>query len=82
MDYISGLPKMGDLGSIIVVIDRFSKYATFIAAPKCVTAEGTAHLFFSNVVKYWGLPKDIVDDRDARFTSLFWIELLKIMGSS
>ncbi|KAK4397331.1 hypothetical protein Sango_1569700 [Sesamum angolense] len=28
MDYISGLPKVGDLGSIIVVVDRLSKYAT------------------------------------------------------
>ncbi|KAL0378714.1 UNVERIFIED_CONTAM: Transposon Tf2-11 polyprotein [Sesamum radiatum] len=44
MDYISGLPKVGDLGSIIVVVDRLSKYATFIAAPKHVTAEGTAQI--------------------------------------
>jgi len=71
MDYISGLPKVGDLGTIIVVVDRFSKYATFIPAPKHVTAEGTAHLFFSHIVKYWGLPKDIVSDRDSRFTGAF-----------
>lgn len=32
--FISALPnKVGELGSIIVVVDRFSKYATFIAAP-------------------------------------------------
>ncbi|KAL0455584.1 UNVERIFIED_CONTAM: Transposon Tf2-11 polyprotein [Sesamum latifolium] len=72
MDYISGLPKVGDLGSIIVVVDRLSKYATFIAAPKHVTVEGTAHLFFKHIVKYWGLPKDIVSDRDSRFTGVFW----------
>ncbi|KAL0457790.1 UNVERIFIED_CONTAM: Transposon Ty3-G Gag-Pol polyprotein [Sesamum latifolium] len=77
MDYISGLPKVGDLGSIIVVVDRLSKYATFIAAPKHVTAEGTAHLFFKHIVKYWGLPKDIVSDRDSRFTGVFWTELFK-----
>ncbi|KAL0282358.1 UNVERIFIED_CONTAM: Transposon Ty3-G Gag-Pol polyprotein [Sesamum angustifolium] len=68
MDYISGLPKVGDLGTIIVVVDRLSKYATFIAAPKHVTAEGTAHLFFKHVVKYWGLPKDIKD----------WVKLLDV----
>ncbi|KAL0449320.1 UNVERIFIED_CONTAM: Transposon Tf2-11 polyprotein [Sesamum latifolium] len=71
MDYISGLPKVGDLGSIIFVVDRLSKYATFIAAPKHVTAEGTAHLFFKHIVKYWGLPKDIVNDRDSCFTGVF-----------
>ncbi|KAL0361415.1 UNVERIFIED_CONTAM: Transposon Tf2-11 polyprotein [Sesamum radiatum] len=59
MDYISGLPKVGDLGSIIIVVDRLSKYATFSAAPKHVTAEGTAHIFFKHIIKYWGLPKDI-----------------------
>ncbi|KAL0313304.1 UNVERIFIED_CONTAM: hypothetical protein Sradi_5729700 [Sesamum radiatum] len=40
MDYISGLPKVGDLGSIIVVVDRLSKYATFIAAPKQLRQKG------------------------------------------
>ncbi|KAL0313109.1 UNVERIFIED_CONTAM: Transposon Tf2-11 polyprotein [Sesamum radiatum] len=81
VDYISGLPKVGDLGSIIIVVDRLSKYATFIAVPKHVTAEGTTHLFFKHIVKYWGLPKDIVSDRDSRFTGVFWTELFKILGS-
>ncbi|KAI3451450.1 hypothetical protein Pfo_008115 [Paulownia fortunei] len=81
MDYISGLPKVGDLGTIIVVIDRFSKYATFIAAPENITAEGTAHLFFKHIVKYWGLPRDIVSDRDSRFTGVFWTELFGLLGS-
>lgn len=43
--FISALPKVGELGSIIVVVDRFSKYATFIAAPTDCTAEETARLF-------------------------------------
>ncbi|RVW72817.1 Transposon Ty3-I Gag-Pol polyprotein [Vitis vinifera] len=40
-----------------------------------------AKLFFSNVVKHFGLPRDIVSDRDARFTSKFWVELFKLLGS-
>ncbi|KAL0448455.1 UNVERIFIED_CONTAM: Transposon Ty3-I Gag-Pol polyprotein [Sesamum latifolium] len=80
LDYISGLPKVGDLDSIIVVVDRFSKYATFIAALKHITVEGTSHLFFKHIFKYWGLPKDIVSDRDSRFTSVFWTKLFKILG--
>ncbi|KAL0449378.1 UNVERIFIED_CONTAM: hypothetical protein Slati_1494200 [Sesamum latifolium] len=35
---------------------------------------------FKHIVKYWGLPKDIVSDRDSRFTVIFWIELFKILG--
>ncbi|RVX13375.1 Transposon Ty3-I Gag-Pol polyprotein [Vitis vinifera] len=61
--------------------DRFSKYAVFIPAPDACPAEKTTKLFFSNVVKHFGLPKDIVSDRDARFTSRFWVELFKLLGS-
>ncbi|RVW63223.1 Transposon Tf2-2 polyprotein [Vitis vinifera] len=81
MDFIIGLPKSEDSSSIIVVVDRFSKYATFIAAPTDCTAEETARLFLKHVVKYWGLPKFIINDRDPRFTGKFWTELFKLMGS-
>ncbi|GJX43068.1 putative nucleotidyltransferase, ribonuclease H [Tanacetum coccineum] len=71
MDFITCLPKSEGGGSIIVVVDRFSKYGTFIAAPPDVTADDTAKLFFKNVVKYWGVPHVIVSDRDPRFTGHF-----------
>lgn len=32
MDYITCLPKSEGCGSIIVIVDRFSKYDTFISA--------------------------------------------------
>ncbi|KAL0401593.1 UNVERIFIED_CONTAM: hypothetical protein Slati_4189200 [Sesamum latifolium] len=40
-----------------------------------------ANLFFKHIVKYWGLPKDIVSDRNSHFTGVFWTELFKILGS-
>ncbi|RVW61382.1 Transposon Ty3-I Gag-Pol polyprotein [Vitis vinifera] len=81
MDFIIGLPKLEDNDSIIVVMDKFSKYATFIAAPTDCTAEETTRLFLKHVVKYWGLPKFIISDRDPRFIGKFWTELFKLMGS-
>ena len=71
MDFIIGLPKSEDNDSIIVVVDRFSKYATFIATLTDCTAERTTRLFPNHVVKYWGLPKFIISDRDLRFTGKF-----------
>ena len=59
MEFIIGLPKSEDSWSIIVVVDRFSKYATIIAAPTNCTAEEMVRLFLKHVVKYWGLPKVI-----------------------
>ncbi|KZV49272.1 hypothetical protein F511_38757 [Dorcoceras hygrometricum] len=81
LDFISYLPKSDGFGSIMVVIDRFSKYGTFIPCPKDCTAEEAARLFFKNVVKYWGLPKHIISDRDPRFTGRLWTELFKLLGS-
>ena len=42
LDFITGLPIVGDIGTIMTIVDRFSKYATFVAAPKYVSAEETA----------------------------------------
>ncbi len=81
MDFISALPKSEECGSIIVVVDRFSKYATFIAAPTDCTAEEAARLFIRHVVKYWGVPRSIISDRDPRFTGRFWTELFNLLGS-
>ena len=81
MDFISGFPKARDCKSIFVVVDRFSKYSVFMAAPEACLAEEAANLFFSHVVKHFGLPKDIINDRDASFTRRFWVELFKLLGS-
>ena len=48
--------------SIVVVVDQFSKYSVFMAAPKTCPPEEIANLFFSHVVKRFSLPKDIVSD--------------------
>ncbi|XP_074270862.1 uncharacterized protein LOC141594769 [Silene latifolia] len=63
MDFISGLPKVGALSVILVIVDRFSKYATFIPLPKACSAEETATMFFRHVVKYWGLPQNTYGGR-------------------
>ncbi|KAA0066511.1 reverse transcriptase [Cucumis melo var. makuwa] len=82
MDFITHLPKVGDFEAILVIIDRFSKYATFIPTTKQCSAEMTAQLFFKHVVKLWGVPKSIVSDRDGRFIGFFWTELFFFLGTS
>ena len=82
LDFITNLPKIGgDLTYILVVVDRFSKYVTFIPTPKYCGAEETVRLFFKYVVKYWGVPQHIVSDRDPRFVGTFWSELFNLLGS-
>ena len=81
MDFIIGLTKSKDNDSIIVIVDRFSKYETFIAALTDCIAEEMTRLFLKHVVKYWGLLKYIISDHDPRFTRKFWTKLFKLMGS-
>ncbi|KAA0025807.1 reverse transcriptase [Cucumis melo var. makuwa] len=82
MDFITHLPKVGDFKAILVIIDHFSKYATFIPTTKQCSAEMTAQLFFKHVVKLWGVSTSIMSDRDGRFIGSFWMELFSILGTS
>ena len=81
MDFISRFPKVEGFESILVVIDRFSKYVVFIPASSECPAKEAARNFFSNVVKHFGMPEDIVSNRDTRFTSKFWVGLFKMWGT-
>ncbi|KAL0307163.1 UNVERIFIED_CONTAM: Transposon Ty3-I Gag-Pol polyprotein [Sesamum radiatum] len=81
MDFVLGFPNVNGIASVLVVVDRFSKYGIFIDAPHACPAETAAELFFKNVTKYFGVPKDIVSDRDARFTGRFWTTLFNMMGT-
>ncbi len=44
----------------MVVVDRYSKYAIFIATLVDVKVEEAARLFIKHVMKVWGVPKSIV----------------------
>lgn len=55
MDFIVAFPKSEGCETIIVMVDQFSKYATFIVAHEDCSAEETVKLFFKHVVKYCGL---------------------------
>ncbi|KAL0310177.1 UNVERIFIED_CONTAM: Transposon Ty3-I Gag-Pol polyprotein [Sesamum calycinum] len=81
MDFILGFPKVNGMASVLVVVDRFSKYGIFIVAPHACPAETTVELFFKNIAKYFGVPQDIVSDRDVRFTERFWTALFNMMGT-
>lgn len=71
MDFITSLPKSEGYGSIIVIVDHFRKYTVFMLALTDCTLEEATMLFLRHVVKLWGLPSNIISDRDSQFTRMF-----------
>ena len=82
MDFIVRLPMTPrGYDAILVVVDYFSKMGHFIPTRTDATAEDTARLFWDNIIRFHGLPLNIVSDRDARFTSQFWQRLFDLHGT-
>jgi hypothetical protein len=77
MDFIEGLPKSNGFEVILVIVDRYTKYAHFLPLKHPYNATQVAELFLDNVVKLHSLPSSIVSDRDKIFTSNFWKSLFK-----
>ena len=81
MDFITDLPLSNGCTELWVVIDRFTKMAHFIPLKEnAKTAADLARRFAKEIWRLHGLPRDIVSDRDSRFTSSTWKEFLNVMG--
>ena len=81
MDFIEGLPTSNGKNTILVVVDRLSKSAHFLALAHPFTAKMVVEKFVEGVVKLHGMPKSIISDRDPVFMSQFWQELFKLSGT-
>jgi hypothetical protein len=86
MDFIVDLPLSREpltdksYDAILVIVDRFTKYAYFLPYLKTGTAEDTAYVFLRNVAAQHGMPDELISDRDKLFTSHFWDSLTAQLG--
>ena len=81
-DFISGLPRTKQgYDRIMAMVDHgLSKGVNFIPTNKDITALQTAQLQIDHIFKRFGLPDDIISDRDPLFTSRTYQNLLKLLG--
>jgi len=79
MDFIIGFSKtLKQHDSIMVIVDILTKAAHFVPVKSTFSASDVAQVFIRHVVKLHGVPKKIVSDRDAKFTSNFWKSYLQV----
>ena len=86
MDRITGLPPCGPMGynSVSTVVNRTTQQVKILP---CVleagemSSEATYKLFFEAIVRFHGLPDEVLHNRDPHFTADFWRELWKLLGS-
>jgi hypothetical protein len=62
--------------SILVVIDRLTKYAYFILYKEGLTAEELVYTFNRNIIVNYGIPEEIINNRDKLFILNFWKSLI------
>jgi transposase InsO family protein len=62
-------------------VDRLSKSAHFIPIRTTNTASQLAPIYTREIIRLHGVPKTIISDRDAKFTSRFWESLQNALGT-
>ena len=77
LDFIVKLPKSKEpitkvvYNSILVIINRLTKYGYFIQYKKALLAEDLAYTFYKYVVRNHGLPEEIIFNQDKLFIFKF-----------
>ena len=80
MDFIPELPLSNGFDNILVIVDKLTKYAIFIPTTVKINEVETARLFFKHVITKFGIPRQIISDRDTRWRGDFWKEICRLIG--
>ena len=81
MDFIGLLSKSQGYDYLWVVICRLTSMVHLIPINTTIKASELASIYVKEVVRLHGLPDTIVSDRDSKFTSKFWKETHRILGT-
>ena len=81
IDFVTCLPDDDGSNAVLTVVDKATKFVYFIPCSTEITGKETAKLFWQVVGSTHGIPSVIISDRDVRFTSQFWQELWRILGT-
>ena len=81
MDFITKLPSSYRHDTILTITDHdVLKASIFLPCSKTTDAVGVTALYATHVFPHYGIPLQIISERDPHFNSKFTIELCKLLG--
>ena len=75
LNLISGLPQSQESDVILVVVDKLTKYVVYVPMVTTLSQEGFATLFINHIVQQFGLPLEMIADRDTCWAKSFWASI-------
>ena len=80
IDFVGPFVKSDNFDYMMTITCRLTGRVAVIPTVKTLDAKACARLFHHHWVRHFGLPSQIVSNRDKLFTSKFWRSLMKLMG--
>ena len=81
MDFIGPFPEVNGFNYLWVIICRLTSMVHLIPTHTTITAKELSWKYLREIVRLHGLPSSIVSDRDSKFTSKWWRELHRLIGT-
>ena len=81
MDFVGPFPESNGSDYLWVVLCRLTSMVHLVPIKTTTTASELAWLYIREIVRLHGLAASIVSDRDSKFTSRFWREAHKLLGT-
>jgi transposase InsO family protein len=82
VDFVTCLPMThSGHDAVVVFVDRLTKMVHIAPTTTSVTAAETAKLYVDHVWKHHGIQLELISDRGTQFTSHFFEELTRLVGT-
>ena len=68
------MPLWDSCNAVLTYVNHLTKYCRLIQCfmgGKALSASSDAKIFFENMVKFFGVPAEVINERDLSFTALF-----------
>ncbi|MCO5612609.1 hypothetical protein L7F22_066878 [Adiantum nelumboides] len=81
MDFVTELPTIAGYNSVYVVVDMLIKVAHLMLVKTTYMASNFSRVFINKIFRLHGLPKRVLNNRDAKLTLKFWTSLFQAIGT-